>query len=84
MNVIDGCPTCTHSLARLCSSEGIGYLHCERCGTAVVSRAGVILNAYTPKLVERCRKFQDHGKIDFVVWHRLGIDESIWPPEDRL
>jgi uncharacterized Zn finger protein len=84
------CPTCSHTLGRLCVHEGMAFAHCERCGTVTVT----ILDAnpgsdnprvYVPKLVERCREFERiRATLPTVIdWKRLGIAESIRCHEDR-
>ena len=86
------CPTCSHTLGRLCIHESMSFYLCDRCGTVVVT----ILNAnpgtdnprvYVPKLVERCRAFEDEGwpknGACTRAWNRLGLAESINLPENR-
>ena len=88
--MFDGCPVCTHTVS--CVTGGVW--HCERCGTVVTSLDSV----YMPKLVDRCRMFEDvllAGEIldpeqDTVTidklraeWRKIGIAESIHPPEKR-
>lgn len=91
------CPTCDHTLAQLASvSEAVSYLHCERCGTVVIENLVIgSRSVYTPKLVERCREFEESihtfqdlsGLTRYEItkneWQSLGIAESINKPEDR-
>lgn len=87
------CPTCTHTLAKLCSVGDATYSMCERCGTLRVRIAGATeAVVYVPKLVERCRKYAASvlssnimpSEIRTSEWVRLGIAESINVPTDRL
>jgi ribosomal protein S27E len=83
------CPTCTHSMATASVSEGgRAVRHCERCGTLVIEshgRADVVV----PKLVARVREFAGmispgpEGRFLRVELHRIGVGESILPPEQR-
>jgi hypothetical protein len=78
------CPCCDHTLAQIVP----GVAHCERCGTLVTET-----DVYTPKLVERCRRFRNSvgevvgfgsSELDMKrLWHRLGIEESIALPQER-
>lgn len=87
------CPNCDHTLGRLCIHEGMSFDMCERCGTTVVTILDANPSAgnprvYTPKLVERCRRFEEvcntkGAECLHPFWHRLGIDESIHTPERR-
>lgn len=81
------CPTCDHTMelvGRMGSEEYPQCLfHCPRCGT--VRQGGSV---YVPKLVERCRKFQERIPKGLISssqksWQSLGIAESIWPPSER-
>jgi len=81
------CTTCGHTLGCLCNDVGVERIDlCERCGTVVVTR-GDWSEVYVPKLVERCRQFEDRHPVftggDEALWHTLGIAESIRLPEDR-
>ena len=94
---MDGCPTCSHTMALLTFHEPVGlqYWHCERCGTVVTKATlaippDAVRDVCVPKLVERCRElYAGHaGCLNpdpyFVsAWHRTGIAESINRPEDR-
>lgn len=75
------CPTCDHTLFGI----GHGTFHCPRCGTLVGDHFGG--GAFVPLLVDRCRLFAGLPSVmDDAAWHdwrRLGIDESIAPPEAR-
>lgn len=62
---------------------------CERCGTVKVTYSNGRVEVYRPKLVDRCRRILDGVRpgesveIDAGTLDRLGITESIYPPEDR-
>lgn len=82
------CPTCSHTLAKLCEVDRNKYFHCERCGTIVVEHSNAWETVYVPRLVERCREFHRQAvaqKTDRTadVWRRVGIAESIQPPGER-
>lgn len=89
------CPTCDHTLSRWCIHDGMSFDGCDRCGTMVVTVIGQLKidpinpRVYVPKLVERCREFGStmfkDGDLAAMqdAWHRLGISESIYKPEDR-
>ncbi len=92
------CPTCSHTLARICTEAGtVEHYHCERCGTAVAEYPDGRRNVYAPKLVERCRAFEgglrrppgERHTADEIfgglqtTWRTLGIAESIRAPADR-
>ena len=92
MNANEGCPTCGHTMAKLCvSQQGDSHFHCERCGTVVVETGDTIdpRDVYVPKLVERCREYEGEFDKENIAqfyrntWNRLGIRESIHSPEDR-
>jgi DNA-directed RNA polymerase subunit RPC12/RpoP len=70
------CGTCGHTLEAIDSPDSRRYFHCPRCGTFVIVQADGMGSIYVPKLVDRCRTLERQ-------WHRLGIAESIRPPEDR-
>ena len=67
------CPTCDHTM------EGIGYgmFHCPRCGT--MTNCPAKGNVNVPALVGRCLSFKAAGLTDAqkLIWHQLGIAESI-------
>ena len=74
------CPTCSHAMA----SVGSGIFHCGRCGTLIGCYSDG--SAVVPKLVERCREFSagwDENDPAAILWHRLGIAESINVPANR-
>ncbi len=83
------CPTCGHTMGRLCVVDDVAFFHCERCGTAAVKTPhNDEPYVYAPKLVERCREFQRLHRSNFDEfmgddWQRLGFAESIAKPEDR-
>lgn len=85
------CPSCGHTLARICTeAETVDHWHCERCGTMVARYPNGHENVYVPKLVERCRQFEqaEIRALDPLhpapkLWHRLGIAESINVPSNR-
>lgn len=82
------CPTCDHMLTGL----GHGLFWCPRCGT-IKDMTNDITDTAVPKLVDRCREFDDWfeqfrpNPVPFVAlwhcWHRIGIDEAIHHPEHR-
>jgi hypothetical protein len=80
-----GCPSCSHTIDHL----GDGWYHCGRCGT-LVRRSCDLPRVYIPKLVERCRAFAKERIMNitgaglYESWIRLGIDESINTPGNRL
>jgi hypothetical protein len=88
---MDGCPTCSHTLARVGPvALSMAVAICDRCGTCVVSVRGDIgweaRDTYVPKLVGRCREYEKafaEGTAFSRSWHTLGIRESINRPEDR-
>lgn len=57
---------------------------CPRCGTLHPNHE----HAEVPKLVERCREFEERRHLvaagDFRPWFTLGVAESIRPPAERL
>ena len=85
------CPTCDHMMSHLGetldgpSRRAIWW--CLRCGTIRVDGFGSFDQA--PKLVAACRQFRglglsSGGDKSAREWHRLGIEESILPPDRRL
>jgi hypothetical protein len=64
---------------------------CSRCGTISQPKDnGNPTDFHVPKLVERCRQFEDGIGRDInqeawpgKIWHKLGISESIRTPEER-
>jgi hypothetical protein len=83
------CPTCDGILTRMCAQEDMRFFHCEVCGTLFVAIEGHDPLVYVPKLVERCREFEQTpfmvniaGKL-WAAWRRLGIAESINTPDNR-
>lgn len=79
------CPNCGHSIQKISNEPARWIWWCLRCGT-LIDESGASRSSEVPKLVERCRLF---AKCDFMkcsveqMWHRLGIAESIRPPEER-
>jgi hypothetical protein len=79
------CPTCAHPMRAAGENKVATLFWCPRCGT-LCEDCGVNGFATAPKLVERCREYQDQQIFDpkdAAEWHRLGITESIQPPERR-
>lgn len=85
------CPTCDHTLAKLCDDGPRKWYHCQRCGTALFrhSAAPAATVCYRPKLVDRVRQLEREYipgdeypplTADFI---RLGLSESVNLPEDR-
>ena len=87
------CKTCGHTMHKLGTEDTVDFFWCPRCGS--IKRTGWGGFEEPPKLVERCREFiaemgddVKHSRGFFPVdvkkvWHRLGIGESILPPEQR-
>lgn len=88
------CPICGHTMQNL----GVGddpapmsrrVFWCPRCGTLreeVGDATGCQTNDEAPKLVRRCREFEElvpHGAGVIPLWQRTGIAESIYPPSAR-
>lgn len=85
------CPTCGHTMQGVGGVPAVGgdpAFWCPRCGTLEMPARKL---TESPKLVERCRKFETDplmplpaisGEIG-KLWTRLGIAESIHKPEDR-
>ena len=84
------CPTCDHTLGCVIgqSLTNPAIFSCERCGTLVVKCDAGDNTIYRPKLVDRVRAFETlmlgNGVLavaDLIPsWRRLGIAESINPP----
>lgn len=59
------CPTCDHTLARICVHEDMDIVSCDRCGTLVIrilsrpENPGINPRVYVPKLVGRCRFLEE-------------------------
>lgn len=75
------CPTCDHTMQLITR----GVFWCPRCGTLKVNGQ----EDAAPMLVERCRQFTWHSAWRLAPhlaaeWNRLGIEESIKTPENRL
>ena len=68
------CPTCSHTMQR--AAPDLWW--CERCGT-IKDRSG----AAAPKLVLLVREYAELKEWDCPGWHRLGIWEAVYLPEDR-
>jgi len=89
------CPTCDHTMENVgITGNGGRVFHCPRCGTlcqAFGSPGGYERSDYVPKLVPRCRAFASDPLLPLLavsgevgkLWHRLGIAESINPPDRR-
>lgn len=80
------CGNCGHTLEGIDAPGQMTYWHCPRCGTFVRVNPDGWSDTYTPKLVERCRRFESLHSIsrgDFPEWHSFGIAESIHTPENR-
>lgn len=82
------CPTCDHTMSHLGQTiDGPSRRDlwwCPRCGTIRVDGFGSFDEM--PKLVERCRKFYGRwAEVDKVYddMQRIGVRESIYPPESR-
>lgn len=92
------CPNCDHTMQCLAVVDG-GRVHwCPRCGTVrhndiAHQHPDMPDRVYTPKLVERCRKFDadlgdDPTQCSTVALIRrdlktVGVTESIYLPADR-
>lgn len=89
-----GCGTCGHTMQNLGVDSGPGpnrlVFWCPRCGTVreeLSDGTGAQTNDEAPKLVARCREFEDrvpHGAGIIPLWQQVGIAESIYPPSERL
>ena len=91
------CPTCDHTMHKLIGVGDYRYFLCPRCGTLKVEIDGAAeAVVYVPKLVERCRKYavtvlpeasrfghEIPGEVVRSEFHRLGITEAIYRPEER-
>ncbi len=84
------CPTCDHTMEFICrQTEVLRHFQCPRCGTMVAEYNDGHRNVYVPKLVERCREFENEFPKENIAqyyrntWKRLGISESIHTPEER-
>lgn len=75
------CPTCDHTMQSLGSNF---YFWCPRCGTLMDANQG---GGEAPELVKRCRHFRiaclDTQTRSRDTWRRMGIDESIYLPQER-
>lgn len=87
------CPTCSHTMQRLCE-EPRPFWWCPRCGTLREASAGGFVRDEAPKLVGRVRQFHERAsgasgenpKITpsgEALWRTLGIAESISSPNER-
>ena len=74
------CPTCDHTMDRVCDGPCQGIFHCPRCGTLKTDS-----DVYAPKLVGRCRNFGAFLASGTAreLWVREGIAESINVPGER-
>lgn len=86
------CPNCDHTVAVVIQTALTAMFHCERCGTMLIKHlyAEVPMDVYTPKLVERCRRFEASfppGNPPTVsysdYWRMCGIHEAINTPDRR-
>lgn len=76
------CPTCNHTMQRI-SPDVMGMFWCPRCGTIRNHLGHTDFEA--PKLVDRCREFGGTlGPAWISLWQRIGIEEAIYTPEERL
>lgn len=83
------CPTCACTMQFLGGIDLRRYW-CPRCGTLKEESGGLSNRREShaaPKLVERCREFEQRLVLvtagDGRPWHALGIGEAIRRPEDR-
>lgn len=79
------CSTCGCSMAMIFNATRHKAYHCPRCGTIRSERLGHE-DVYVPKLVERCRQFEDCLHVNThqgKQWLSLGVEEAIHPPEAR-
>lgn len=79
------CPTCDHTMQLAASADhaGMRVFWCDRCGTLCEVEEDGTRRDHTPKLVERCRAFEEMSGAPVAEWRRLGIAESIHPPGRR-
>ena len=76
------CPTCDGTMENLGANYTDGHAQlfwCPRCGTIKLP-LGII---EAPKLVGRCREYYQSAKIHMDLWNRLGINETLFLPDDR-
>lgn len=72
------CTVCTGTLQSVgVLEDGRRVFHCGRCGRLRVESLSLTTD-YVPRLVERCREFEDRGK-PLALWEPLGIHEAIRP-----
>lgn len=81
------CPTCDHTMHCLGRTEDDRtWWWCPRCGSVFHEGPDQLpMPPGVPKLVERCRTFHVLGcnPDTLKIWAKLGIEESIYRPEDR-
>lgn len=86
------CPTCGHTMQNLgLSEEPVETVRrvywCPRCGTLreeINDAAACQTNDEAPKLVARCREFEDQMPPSlFPRWKQTGVAESLYPPGER-
>ncbi len=79
------CVTCGHTMQRI-NTRGTtsAWFWCPRCGTIREEVTGAAPDDSVPKLVERCREFEDLWlPLSPDGWKRLGIAEAIHTPDER-
>lgn len=83
------CPTCSHTMQNIGATDARVFW-CARCGTLMTVHADGYIATTVPALVERVRDLRDTMKErvgfsawDQATWHRLGILEAIYRPEER-
>ena len=88
------CPTCDHTMPLLGRMREDPVFICPRCGTICIritkDGGGFEDQIHVPKLVERCREFENDlhtSAVDAEVlpdfWVTRGIAEAINKPENR-
>lgn len=84
------CPTCDATMNQIFQGNGINTFWCPRCGSFIINPGSGEWVVYQPALIERIRGLKDEmaervgfQEWDRQTWHRLGIFEAIYLPEER-
>lgn len=81
------CLTCGHTVRNLAVGEPAVFW-CPRCGAIMECHTDGLVSIGVPMLVERVKRFRCEvgptmAEIIKPHWHRIGIIEAIYLPEDR-